>query len=162
METGNYLSPGTEPGSYDEALIWAQKIHHALVHGDCQVVCYWSLFFDKKGDGLIYCPRNESAEIEITPKYYTSMHTYRFVRPGMVRCEAASGDPRLLVSAFRGDASRVVVTINTGDAPVTIQPPFPSATCHETTEETRCASRPWRGPELFLSPRSVVTLVGTE
>jgi len=159
METGNYLSDGAAPGSYDEALLWAQKIHHALVHGDCQVVCYWSLYFDKKAEALIYAPKSESPTFEITPKYYTSMHTYRFVRPGMVRCEAAAGDPRLLVSAFRGDAKRVIVLINPSKNTLTVSVPFATALCYETTPVKRCALTPWRGPQLTMPPRAITTLI---
>lgn len=115
METANYLSYGTEKGSYEEALIWAQKIHHALVAGGCEVVCYWSLFFDKRGEALIYSAKSEDERYEVTPKFYTSMNYYRFVRPGMVRYTARSSDSGILVSAFRarGRAGRkVVVAIN--------------------------------------------------
>ena len=88
METANYLSTRITKGSYEEALVWAQKMHSALVDGDCEVVCYWSLFFDKKGEALIYCPKSEARNYEITPKYYTSMNFFRFIRPGMIRCSA--------------------------------------------------------------------------
>ena len=101
METANYLSYGSKPGSYDEAMIWAQKIHWALVAGNCQVVCYWGLFFDKRGEALIYCAKSGADKYEVTPKLYTSMNYFRFVRPGMVRAIAGCEDQGILVSAFR-------------------------------------------------------------
>lgn len=115
METSNVFS-NTEAASYDEAIIWAQKMHWALVEGDCAVVCYWQLFFDKKSEALIYCKKSEDEKYEITPKFYTSMNFYKFVRPGMERASATSSDKDVLVSAFRtahGDAGdRAIVLIN--------------------------------------------------
>ena len=67
METANYIDYDVKEGSFEEALIWARKMHHALAGGDCEVVCYWSLFFDKKGEALVYCRRNGSNEFTITP-----------------------------------------------------------------------------------------------
>jgi O-glycosyl hydrolase len=115
-ETANYVSYGVEEGSFEEAIIWARKIHHALADGDCEVVCYWSLFFDKIGEALVYCPQNGSNEYAITPKFYTSMNYFRFVRPGMTRVRAASSDPDLLVTAYAGGDSRVVVIVNWAQA----------------------------------------------
>ena len=101
METANYLSYGVEQASYAEGPIWAQKIHWALTAGNCEVVCYWALFFDKKGEALIYKDPNTDAPYEITPKYHHFKHYARFVRPGMVRVSATCSDDTILVSAFR-------------------------------------------------------------
>jgi len=168
METANYLSYGSERGSYDEALIWAQKIHHALVHGDCQVVCYWSLFFDKRGEALIYCAKSEDRKYEVTPKFYTSMNYFRFVRPGMLRCAARSAGRGLLVSAFRGEKSeaesRVIVAINPTRASKTVRLPGKTDERWEThmttrTEECRRAGTAQGGAALDLPSRSVTTFV---
>ena len=115
VETANYLS-GVDPASYSEALLWAQKIHWALCAGDCEMVCYWQLFFDKKGEALIYCAKSEDKKYEITPKFYTSKNFFKFVRPGMVRVSAATTGKDVLVSAFDDPAAkdhRVIVLINT-------------------------------------------------
>jgi O-glycosyl hydrolase len=115
MEMSNVFS-STEPASIDEAIIWAQKIHWALVAGDCAVVCYWQLFFDKKNEALIYCAKSQNEKYEITPKFYTSMNYYKFVRPGMERCTATSSEKDVLVSAFRtgrdATGERVIVIVN--------------------------------------------------
>jgi O-glycosyl hydrolase len=112
MEVSNVFS-FTVPGSYEEAFIWAQKMHWALVEGDCAVVCFWQLFFDKKGEALIYCEKSEAETYEVTPKFYTSRNFFKFVRPGMERVTASSSDKEVLVSAFRTAAGeRVIVVIN--------------------------------------------------
>jgi len=168
METSNYLSYGAEKGSFDEAMIWAQKIHSALVDGDCQVVCFWSLFFDKKGEALIYCPESESEECVITPTFYTSMNYFRFVRPGMVRCEARSTDQSLLISAFRPGpgmgAPRVIVVINPTDEAKTADVPRGRRIGgrFETSRTSNFSSRPWRGQTVTLPPQSVTTFVSQE
>ena len=174
METANYLGYSTEHASYDEALIWAQKIHWALVAGDCEVVCYWSLFFDKPNEALIYCERSECPDYRITPKFYTSMNYYRFVRPGMVHCEAACGDAVLLVSAFRAPRpaggeqednprGRVIVIVNPGSAPkrLALADGLPGEWQRfETTPDANCEqAAPVRsGREIIIPARSVTTL----
>jgi O-glycosyl hydrolase len=171
METANYLSVGSEAGSYDEALIWAQKMHWALVAGNCEVVCFWSLFFDKRGEGLIYCARSEDKKYVVTPKYYTSMNYFRFVRPGMVRCVAGCEDPAVLVSAFREplekkkateERKRTMVFVNPRNAMVRVRlmekvgGPW---SCYITTEKWQCrVMRPVESGWVLLHPRSVTTL----
>jgi O-glycosyl hydrolase len=167
METANYLSFGSKPASYDEAMIWAQKIHWALVAGSCEVVCYWSLFFDKPGEALIYCAKSEDEKYEVTPKFYTSMNYFRFVRPGMVRCAAGCEDQGVLVSAFRDPKEpemRAMVLVNPKTATVNIrlmdQVGGPWSR-YLTTEKSKCAEEGnvQKGAALLLPPRSVTTLV---
>ena len=166
METANYLSgDSAQPASWDEAFVWAQKIHHALVWGGCEVVCYWALFFDKKGEALIYCPGSESRDYEITPKFYTSMNYYRFVRPGMLRCTALATGRRLLVSAFRDARSpggRAAVVVNT--SPLPVRAAFPARRgetwlTYTTTEALKCRQDILRSGAVVLPGRSVTTFV---
>jgi len=161
METANYLSHGIEPASYEEALVWAQKIHWALVEGHCEMVCWWALFFDKKGESLIYCRESECEEFEITPKFYTSMNYFKFVRPGMVRCEAAGADG-VLASAFRGsDGRRVIVLVNTRDDAHEVRlPDAREWKRFETTEKKNCEQAKWNGRKAVLPARSVTTFAG--
>ncbi len=164
IETANYLSYGVEPASYEEAIAWAQKIHHALVSGDCEVVCYWSLFFDKKGEALVYCPETGADEYEITPKFYTSMNYYRFVRPGMVRCTASSADGKVLVSAFKSqDGARVVVAVNPTLRTKCVSLPG-SWERHVTSLDKNCVREAdvAGGAAVRLTPRSANTFLGTE
>jgi O-glycosyl hydrolase len=166
METSNWKDEGVEHGSYNEALIWAQKMHHALVSGNCEVVCYWALYFDKEGQSLLYSPNSDADGYEITPKYYTSKHYYRFVRPGMVRMETECPDEKLLVSAYRSpvlsEREQVVVVINPTDVarPATIKYGGPTSwSRYETTFERNCEEVPWTEEPALLPPRSVTTFV---
>jgi len=164
METANYLSYEVRQGSYLEALIWARKIHHALVDGDCEVVCYWALFFDKVGESLVYCREDGLNSYQISHKYYTSMNYYKFVRPGMVRKGAFSADDDLFVSAFENerDAARVVVVVNWSHAPkrVTFGTRVDATyERHETTKERDCERVAFDPANLELPARSVTTFV---
>lgn len=165
VETANYLS-NAPPATFDEAMLWAQKMHWALVAGDCEVVCYWQLFFDKKGEALVYCKKTEEMEYEITPKFYTSMNFFKFVRPGMKRCGAASA-AGVLLSAFRSGegegGARVLVFVNPAYEDREIAVPKQAGTWarYTTTERKHCAREAdLRDFErLECPPRSVTTLV---
>jgi O-glycosyl hydrolase len=164
IETANYLSYEVRQGSWLEALIWARKIHHALVDGDCEVVCYWALFFDKVGESLIYCRKDGLDTYQISFKYYTSMNYYRFVRPGMVRKGAFSADGDLFATAFENEAdgARTVVVVNWSHAPkrVTFGTRVDAAyERHETTKERFCRRVEFDPARLVLPPRSVTTFV---
>lgn len=170
METANYLSHGITPASYEEALIWAQKIHWALVEGNCEVVCYWALFFDKKGESIIFKDPKSNDPYLITPKFYTFKNYARFVRPGMVRVSAKCGDEKILLSAFRmpDDAAskRVVVIVNPTETPRKLT--LEKSTCawhrYVTTEQMKCQRMEGeeRLPTYALPPRSVTTLVSVD
>jgi O-glycosyl hydrolase len=166
METSNREGEGVEHGSYEEALIWAQKMHHALVHGNCEVVCYWALYFDKKGQSLVYSAATDVDGFQITPKYYTSRNYYRFIRPGMLRMDARCSDERLLVSAYRGatitDNQMVVVVVNPGyqARSVELRHGSPSTWLrYETSPERSCKEVPWEEGPADLPARSVTTFV---
>lgn len=170
METANYLSYGVESGSYEEALLWAKKVHYALVDGDCAVVCYWALFFDKRGEALLYCAKSGTKDYEITPKFYTSMNYFRFVRPGMIRCTARIvGGQGLLISAFRSageNGPRVIVIVNPTRVTRLIQLPRvtvekPAWKRHLTTATVHCErqAESTGGGLVNLPARSVTTLV---
>ncbi len=165
MESANVGPEPTEPGGWDEALLWAQRIHHALVDASAQVVCYWQLYFDKKGEALIYAAKSGVRNYEITPKFYTSMNYYRFVRPGMVRVNVPR-KPGLLTSAFRAPdgPQRVVVIVNPLIGPIPVQlniGPAADAQRYETTRTRKCLRIPWpQGPAL-LPARSVTTFTWT-
>lgn len=164
METANYLSDGVKGGTFEEALVWAQKIHYALVDGDCEVVCYWALFFDKEGESLIYCPKSESREIKITPKYYTSKNYYRFIRLGMIRTTVKSPDSKILISAYTTKdeiPKRAIVIINTAKKTKIVRVPIADNskwTCYTTTKTQNCKRSEISERNLELPALSVITL----
>ncbi len=57
-----------------------------------------------------------AGEYLVTPKYWTARQYLKYVRPGAVRIRAASADPDLLVTAYRGPApgTTTAVLINRG------------------------------------------------
>jgi O-glycosyl hydrolase len=58
----------------------------------------------------------------------------RFIRPGAVRVDAASGDDAVLASAYRNkDGSDVAVLINTGTEPTTADLSLKAAKGHQAT-----------------------------
>jgi glucuronoarabinoxylan endo-1,4-beta-xylanase len=108
---------GKEQGSWAEALAWARHMHLALVEGECSAVLFWGLYFDKKGEALIYAEKNKAENYEITPKFYTSKHFYKFIRPGAVRLECSPTEGILEASAFWHPERKelVCVIINHGN-----------------------------------------------
>jgi glucuronoarabinoxylan endo-1,4-beta-xylanase len=166
MESANVGAGAPAPGSWSEALLWAQRIHHALVAADAQVVCYWQLYFDKKGETLIYAAKSGARRYEITPKFYTSMNYYRFVRPGMVRVDVRGGRG-LLVSAFRAPdgPQRVVVVVNPLIGPVSVQLDTGVSADwqrYETTRTRKCLRAPWPTGPVSLPSQSVTTFLWTD
>jgi glucuronoarabinoxylan endo-1,4-beta-xylanase len=119
-EFSNYSGAfsGRRAGTWEEALAWARHMHLALVEGECSAVLFWGLYFDKKGEALVYAKENKAEKYEITPKFYTSKNYFRFVRPGAVRVACSPSEGRLECSAFWHDERRelVVVVINPGKA----------------------------------------------
>ncbi len=121
-EFSNYSGAlsGQDQGSWREALAWARHVHLALAEGECSAVLFWGLYFDKKGEALVYAKENKAEEYEITPKFYTSKNWFRFVRPGAVRLRCTPREGALECSAFWHGKRRelTVVVINPGDKEV--------------------------------------------
>ncbi len=107
---------GKDAGSWAEALAWARHMHLALVEGECSAVLFWGLYFDKKGEALLYAERNKAEKYEITPKFHTSKNFYKFIRPGAVRVESSPAEGSLETCAFWHPERRelVCVVINPG------------------------------------------------
>ena len=107
---------GVGYGSWDEGLAQAQLIHTAFVNGASMYVM-WNLYRPGgPGEALVVIPTTPGqSAYTVTPKYWTLRQFTRFVRPGAQRIEAGSGDPELLVSAYRDPASGAIaaVLINT-------------------------------------------------
>ncbi len=117
-EFSNYSGAfsGKQQGSWKEALAWARHVHLALVEGECSAVLFWGLYFDKKGEALLYAAKSKAGKYEITPKFYTSKNYFKFIRPGAVRVASAPTEGALEVSAFWHPKRKelVAVIINPG------------------------------------------------
>lgn len=107
-------------GSWDEGIWQAELMHESFQQG-VSLYAMWNLYRPGgPGEAAIVIPTvaNQSS-FTITPKYWTLRQYTKWVRPGAVRIDAASGDADVLVSAFRDDAQAklVAVAINRHDAP---------------------------------------------
>ena len=107
-------------GSFDEGIWQAELIHESLVAGVSMYVM-WNLYRPGgPGEAAIVIPTTPGAHgYTVTPKYWTLRQFAKYVRPGAVRVEAASGDPDLLVTAFRDDGAGklIAVAINRAEEP---------------------------------------------
>jgi O-glycosyl hydrolase len=105
-------------GSFDEGIWQAELIHESLVAGVSMYVM-WNLYRPGgPGEAAIVIPTTSGAHgYTVTPKYWTLRQYAKYVRPGAVRVEATSGDPDLLVTAFRDDEAGklIAVAINRAD-----------------------------------------------
>jgi O-glycosyl hydrolase len=123
-EFSNYSGAfsGRKQGTWEEALAWARHVHLALVEGECSAVFFWGLYFDKKGEALIYAEKDGAEKYEVTPKFYTAKNYFRFVRPGAVRVACSPAKGSLECSAFWHPAERTLtaVIVNPGDAEVLV------------------------------------------
>ena len=119
-EFSNYSGAfsGRRAGSWEEALAWARHVHLALVEGECAAVLFWGLYFDKKGEALVYAEKSGAERYEVTPKFHTSKNYFRFIRPGAVRVACSPSEGALECSAFWHAERRelAVVAINPGGA----------------------------------------------
>jgi glucosylceramidase len=107
-------------GTHDEGIWQAELIHESLQSG-VSLYAMWNLYRPGgPGEAAIVIPtRAGQAGYTITPKYWTLRQYTKYVRPGAVRIGCASGDPEVLVSAYRDGAAGtlVAVAINRHDAP---------------------------------------------
>ena len=103
---------GVGYGSWDEGLAQAELIHAALVNGASMYVM-WNLYRPGgPGEALVVIPTAPGlGDYTVTPKYWTLRQFTRFVRPGAQRIEASSGDPQLLVSAYRDPLAGTITAV---------------------------------------------------
>lgn len=105
---------------------WALIMHDGLVN-DCSVMDFMSGFFgawnaayslvvlEVAADGRTYTGHKP------TDAYYVMGQWSKYVKPGAVRIEATSSDPRILVSAFVKDGKKTAVVVNTASDTLTVE-----------------------------------------
>lgn len=151
-------------------LALAASIHHALVDGECAAWVYWAIT-DPQADEFALMALDAP-----TPKYAALKQFAKFIRPGAVRLQIPSPNPKILVSAYLKEEQKTltVVLINLGasDSEVSIQlSALPVATLVEfegvrSSSTEQCVATPksiydGRGPFKLVLPRqSVTTLSG--
>lgn len=145
----------------DAALYLARVIHTDLVDGRAAAWQWWLAVspYDYK-DGLIYVDkRKEDGNFYDSKMLWALGNFSRWIRPGMRRVEARGGDDSLLVSAYKGAESRVVVFVNASYADRAIDTEL-YGTMY-TTSDTENLHRHvmGRNERIILKARSVNTLV---
>jgi O-glycosyl hydrolase len=129
MSTSWYIN-----GSENEGLVWARKIHNAIVNGNVSAYIYWIGAGSSRGEApFIYLPKNDTSKYEIGGNFFAFTHWSRFIRPGAKRIsldqkiDAVSGV--ILASAYENiDGSMVVQAINDGDGDVALKLQLPPST----------------------------------
>jgi len=160
---------------YGGAITWAMTIHALISEYGVGAVDYMWGFFGSHDAGHaligVQFSDGEYRSYTLTPAYYVTGHFSRFVRPGYVRVDVRSGDPHVLVSAYTGAGSLVIVVINSGRdfKPVSFRLATGSASGSLSAVVTTRAE-PWRAmppiPEadgtfsVMVPPESLTTLVG--
>jgi glucuronoarabinoxylan endo-1,4-beta-xylanase len=97
-----------------DGIVVAQWIHSALVTGEASAWLWW--WYPGQGDneGLL-------AQGGDTKRHYTLGNFSKFVRPGYVRVNVSGAAPaNVLLSAYSGSNTVVVVAINSGTTTVSV------------------------------------------
>jgi O-glycosyl hydrolase len=161
--------PAYQSGSYRVAFAMAQLYHKAMTILDAEALLYcWtlldveeptfgasrSLFVPDRDDE--YVPRPSSYELRTYGAFS------RRLRQGMVRVDADSGDPDLLVSAYKGpSSSRTAIVINRSTVPHRIHIDWPGSlfTVIEVSSPYAANAVSKSLPkELAIQPGEIVTL----
>ena len=113
-QNGGYSVAGTTDISNGVAV--AAWVHNGLTVGNAAAWCYWWWKpISNSNEGLIlYSGGN-------TKRHYTFGNFSRFVRPGYTRVDIAGNIPdSVLVSAYKGNSTVVIVAINKGSSSKTV------------------------------------------
>jgi hypothetical protein len=162
-----------QTNSYRVAFAMAQLYHKTMAILDAQSIQYcWTLLDVEEptfgGSRSLFVPDRENGYLPKASSF--ELRTYgaytRRLREGMVRVEAASGDPNLLVTAYEGEAGkRTAILINRSTAPRTVRIDWPGApfTFMELTSPYVGSSVQHTVPsQLTIQPGEIVTLSNVE
>ena len=109
-EVNQWLNPGSgfpSNGGWSIAL----KIHHALTTGLQSAWLYWT-FTDVNSTGTVTDQGLTSIALgETSPKYAAVKHFMKWVRPNMVRVNAATNQNDLYASSYFNDSTGNLVTV---------------------------------------------------
>jgi len=173
---------GWKPGlsEYDKALVAAQYIHMSFVDAEANGFLWWGLVYslapDKvtdpnvrqkhRDEGLILVEEKGGANgrqkfLERTKKFFFFKQFANFIAPGYRRVQVSSSE-KLLNSAYQSPDRKtlVVVSINTSDIYLTIEPSVPrppiSLNAFQTDLQKNCDQV---SPSSPIPPKSIRTLV---
>jgi glucuronoarabinoxylan endo-1,4-beta-xylanase len=123
-EQGTLTQSASANGGYNVAgtsdiangLAVAGWVHNGLTVGNAAVWCYWWwLPLGSTNEGLVLPGGSD------TKRHYTFGNFTKYVRPGMVRVDITGAIPaNVLLSAYKGPNTVVIVAINKGTAAVTV------------------------------------------
>ena len=115
----------SEYATWEAALDWAEKMHVLLTRGSVNAIDYlWGFFGEKyRTDALVSIAfeNGRYTSHDVTPVGWITAQYARFVRPGFVRVGATASGGKLLVSAYKGPKTAVVVASNLDGSPVPIR-----------------------------------------
>lgn len=119
-DNGGEIDGSRRDSGMEAALYLARVIHMDLVYGQATAWQWWLAVspYDYK-DGLIYVDKNEKDGRFFASKKMWALGNYsRWIRPGMRRVgvEVRDGADSLLVSAYTGSKSLVIVMVNASSA----------------------------------------------
>ncbi|MEV5608593.1 glycoside hydrolase [Streptomyces sp. NPDC052225] len=131
-----WAGTGVWPSKWDDGtnaagLYVAERIHEALADADASAYLFWLGASIGNTAALI---RMDGDSYEVSTRLRAMTAYSRFIRPGAVRVDAASGKDTVRVSAYRNtDGSDVAVLINTGSTATTTDLALKAAKGHEAT-----------------------------
>jgi O-glycosyl hydrolase len=161
--------PAYQSGSYGVAFAMAQLYHKTMTILDAEALLYcWTLLDVEEptfgGSRSLFIPDRDNGNIPKPSSY--QLRTYgsfsRRLRAGMVRVDADSGDPGLLVSAYEGPSSaRTVIVLNRSTVPYRIHLDWPGGPFTVIEVSSPYAANAVKRPstnELAIQPGEIVTL----
>lgn len=163
--------------TYSGAMGWARTVHELIARYRVSAVDYMFGFFgaweDHGAHSLVNVDFDAGAYrgYQLTPAYYLTGQYSRHVRPGYVRVDAHSQTRGILVTAFKGPDSLVVVAINSTHqaeqvaVSLTGVPPLASISLTRTSRDESWKALPAVSPArlrftVSLPAESVTTIVG--
>jgi O-glycosyl hydrolase len=173
-EQGTLTQKSSANGGYDVAgttdisngVAVAAWVHNGLTVGNASAWCYWWWKpISNSNEGLILYSGTD------TKRHYTFGNFSKYVRPGMVRVDLAGNIPdSVLISAYKGNSTVVIVAINKGSSSKTVPISISGGTVPSTfTQIVTSASANWASSAASmtggvltatLAATSVTTFVG--
>jgi len=161
--------PAYQSGSYRVAFAMAQLYHKTMTILDAQAMLYcWTLLDVEEptfgASRSLFIPDRDYGNVPKPSSY--QLRTYgafsRRLREGMVRVDADSGDPDLLVSAYEGPSSaRTAIVLNRSTVPRRVRFDWPGSRFTVVEVSSPYAANTVRRPvssEMSIQPGEIMTL----
>ena len=161
--------PAYQSGSYRVALAMAQLYHKTMTILDAETLLYcWTLLDVEEptfgASRSLFVPDRDYGNIPKPSSY--QLRTFgafsRRLREGMVRVDADSGDPDLMVSAYEGPSgARTAIVLNRSTVPHSIHIAWPGSPFTVLEVASPYAANEVRKPsprELVVQPGEIMTL----